>query len=77
MFKTKRKVPWMNIVNKVEISRFLFEGMIYGWKFVYTPSDVARGVEEYLEVVPIQEFGSGDVINYSDAFFENTGSIAV
>lgn len=54
-----------------EISRFLFEGMIYGWKFVYTPSDVVRGVEEYLEVVPIQEFGSADVINYSDAFFEN------
>lgn len=37
-----------------EMAPFLVNGMVYGWDFVYTPSDKARGVEEYFEIIPIQ-----------------------
>lgn len=55
-----------------DLSIFLMEGMVYGWKFVYTPSDKLRGVEEYLEVVPLKPFNQvdKDKIIYSDTFFE-------
>lgn len=55
-----------------DLSIFLMEGMVYGWKFVYTPSDNLRGVEEYLEVTPITPFNKDDreKIIYSDSFFE-------
>ncbi len=33
----------------------LLTGMIYGWKFDYTPSDKTRGVSEYFELTPVQE----------------------
>ncbi len=54
------------------LSEFLMEGMVYGWKFVYTPSDKLRGVEEYLEVEPVQAFTQADKdkIRYSDLYFE-------
>lgn len=35
---------------------FLFSGMVYGWNFVYVPSDKARGVEEYFEVTEVASF---------------------
>ena len=55
-----------------DLSEFLMEGMVYGWKFVYTPSDKVRGVEEYLEVIPELAFTEQDKakIRYSDQFFE-------
>lgn len=37
-----------------ETAPFLVNGMVYGWDFVYTPGDKARGVEEYFEIIPIQ-----------------------
>ena len=42
-----------------KIAPFIISGMVYGWNFVYVPSDKARGVEEYLEVT---EIVSSDVI---------------
>jgi len=36
-----------------EVAPFLVGGMVYGWEFSYTPSDKARGVEEYLEITEI------------------------
>jgi len=33
-----------------EVAPFLISGMVYGWDFVYTPSDAARNVEEYFEL---------------------------
>ena len=42
-----------------KIAPFIISGMVYGWNFVYVPSDKARGVEEYLEVT---EIVSADVI---------------
>lgn len=43
-----------------DLSRFLMGGMIYGWKFTYTPSDKARKVEEYFSLEPVKEISSGD-----------------
>ena len=41
-------------VNQIhKIAPFIITGMVYGWNFVYVPSDKARGVEEYLEVTEI------------------------
>lgn len=57
-----------------ELSIFLMEGMVYGWTFVYTPSDKLRGVEEYLEILPIKAFEEADreKITYSDSYFEES-----
>ncbi len=38
-----------------QIAPFLINGMVYGWHFVYVPSDKARGVEEFLEITEIQK----------------------
>lgn len=47
------------IKSMKETAPFLVNGMVYGWKFTYTPSDKARGVEEFFELTEIQ---SQDVI---------------
>ena len=36
-----------------KIAPLIINGMVYGWNFVYVPSDKARGVEEYLEITEI------------------------
>lgn len=58
-----------------EIVPFLMEGLVYGWDFVYTPSDKTRGVEEYLEVTPVRSAGdhnqSSFDIKYSSVWIEN------
>ena len=46
-----------------EVSPFLLEGMIYGWKFDYTPYDKARRVEEYFDFSPIQTLTDADKAN--------------
>lgn len=33
-----------------KLTPFMLEGLIYGWKFSYTPSDKQRGVSEYFSV---------------------------
>ena len=55
---------------------FLVEGLVYGWKFTYVPSDKTRGVEEYFEVEPIQNLKEGQqkdggTIEYSSVWIEN------
>ena len=68
-----------------EIVPFLMEGLVYGWNFVYTPSDKTRAVEEYMEVTPVRgdmgpstpSTGSGTPgttefdITYSSVWIEN------
>jgi hypothetical protein len=44
----------------LEEARILLSAMIYGYRFVYTPSDVLRGVEELFELIPIAEIPWGD-----------------
>lgn len=34
----------------------IFDGMVFGWNFVYVPSDKARAVEEYFEISEICSF---------------------
>ena len=43
-----------------EVTPYLLEGMIYGWKFDYTPYDKARRVEEYFEFSPVQTLTESD-----------------
>ena len=52
---------------------FLIEGLVYGWDFVYVPSDKTRGVEEYLEVTPVEasQNKSSFDIKYSSVWIEN------
>ena len=66
-----------------EIVPFLMQGLVYGWNFVYVPSDKSRGVEEYLEVTPVlspstssgtaknSSGTSGFDIKYSSVWIEN------
>jgi hypothetical protein len=44
----------------LEEARVLLSGMIYGYRFSYTPSDRARRVEDHFELVPIAEIRWGD-----------------
>jgi hypothetical protein len=44
----------------MEQSRLLLSGMIYGYRFVYTPSDRARGVADRFELTPVGEVIWGD-----------------
>jgi len=54
-----------------ETAPFLINGMLYGWEFIYTPSDKARGVEEYFEIIEIQpSSGIVNQIEYSSPLVE-------
>jgi hypothetical protein len=44
----------------LEEARILLSAMIYGYRFVYTPSDSLRGVEELFELDPVAEIPWGD-----------------
>ena len=56
-----------------ELAPFIITGMVYGWNFVYTPSDKLRNVEEYLEITEI--FPSENLkneITYDSPWLENS-----
>ncbi len=44
----------------LEEARFVFSGMIYGFKFVYTPSDATRKVAELFTFEPVAQIPWGD-----------------
>lgn len=48
------------IENLRAVARFVMGGMVYGWKFTYTPSDRARGVNEEFTLAPIMEIDKVD-----------------
>ena len=54
----KAKLPPVQELDTM--ARFVMGGMIYGWKFIYTPSDLSRKVDEYFEISPIKEIEKGD-----------------
>lgn len=55
-----------------EVSPYIIEGMVYGWDFVYTPLDRQRGVEEYFEILPKEDFSvSARNINYAYPWIED------
>lgn len=61
-------------VKKIkELAPFMVEGMVYGWKFDYTPSDKARGVKEYFEMEPVNTLSDAerDSIRFAHPWVEN------
>lgn len=44
----------------LEQARSVLGGMIYGYRFVYTPSDRSRGVADRFELTPLGEIAWGD-----------------
>jgi hypothetical protein len=54
----KPKAPPIQELN--DLARFVMSGMVYGWKFSYTPSDRARKVAEFFELIPIKEIEKND-----------------
>lgn len=55
-----------------ELAPFLLGGMVYGWEFVYTPSDKARGVEEYFELKEINPgYDIASHVQYSSPWIED------
>ena len=65
-----------SIARIKETVPFLMEGLVYGWNFVYTPSDKARGVEEYFEITPVRaadpSTGSGTTQSSGDTQISGT-----
>lgn len=49
---------------------FLLNGMVYGWRFEYTPSDKLRGVAEYFSTEEINTINDADIV-YTKPWFEN------
>lgn len=54
----KNKTPPIQELH--DISRFIVSGMLYGWKFSYTPPDNTRAVTEYFELSPIESIAIDD-----------------
>lgn len=55
------------------VAPYLLSGMIYGWKFEYTPSDKTRNVEEYFSFEPIAKISEEDPnINFTNPAFLDT-----
>lgn len=70
-----KRDSFANPTRKIrEISPFILSGMVYGWKFVYTPYDKARGVQEYFELSPVQELSDEEIksIKYAKPWIENS-----
>ena len=44
----------------LEDAAWIISGMIYGFDVIYTPLDLARNVDEYLEVKPVASISWGD-----------------
>ena len=44
----------------LEEARFVFSGMVYGFRFRYVPSDRARAVVEEFDLVPLHQIAWGD-----------------
>jgi len=44
----------------LEEARYVFSGMIYGFRYRYTPSDRARQVNEVFELKPVAQIAEGD-----------------
>jgi hypothetical protein len=53
-----KKAPPIQELNS--LARFVMGGMIYGWKFSYTPGDKTRNVAEYFSLEPVKEISSDD-----------------
>ena len=61
--------------NLQELAPFFIEGLVYGWNFSYTPSDMLRGVSEYFEIIPIVALPNEDYYyRFTDPNFQEDSS---
>lgn len=42
------------------VSKTIMEGMVYGWRFSYTPFDKRRGIAEEFELIPLKSISVDD-----------------
>lgn len=66
--------PYALPVSRLKvIAPFFVEGMVYGWRYEYTPSDKERGVKEYMEFEPVQELTEYEkkLIEFKNAAFKD------
>ncbi len=54
------------------LAPFLINGMVYGWNFVYTPSDKLRAIDEYFEISPINQIDTKEnPITYKNPWIQD------
>ncbi|MDA3810331.1 MAG: hypothetical protein PF518_08380 [Spirochaetaceae bacterium] len=59
------------IKRMLEEARWLFSGMIYGYKVTYTPSDISRSVDRFYKIETLAELQFGDPrLELYDTFHE-------
>lgn len=56
------------------LTPFMLEGLIYGWKFTYTPSDKLRGVNEYFSVEAVIPIRSDERLSFTDVRYISEGA---
>ena len=56
-----------------ELAPYILNGMVYGWRFDYTPSDIARGVAEYFEQTPVRALSDAQLakIHYAQPWVQD------
>lgn len=55
-----------------QLAPFVFQGMLFGWNFSYTPSDKLRNVKEYFDFSAQNTLPEQDKnISYKEPWFEN------
>lgn len=59
--------------NRIKnVAPFLINGMVYGWNFVYTPSDKMRAIDEYFEISPINQIDTkANPITYKNPWIQD------
>lgn len=70
--QTESESDYAYAISRIkEIVPFIMDGMVYGWEFVYTPSDKTRGVEEYFEFKVIESVEkTSNPVQYSSVWIE-------
>ncbi|WP_428770695.1 hypothetical protein V1L52_02335 [Treponema sp. HNW] len=56
------------------LTPFMLEGLIYGWKFSYTPSDKLRGVSEFFSVEALIPIASDERLSFTDVHYRSEGA---
>ncbi|OJF76462.1 MAG: hypothetical protein BKP49_07125 [Treponema sp. CETP13] len=66
--------PEFSIKSIQELLPYILEAQIYGWDFSYTPSDKARHVAEFFEIIPKNTISIKDPhIQYDSPLISNDG----
>ncbi|HZK20463.1 MAG TPA: hypothetical protein VFC68_07050 [Treponemataceae bacterium] len=67
--------PDFSIAAIQDVLPFILEGKLYGWNFIYTPSDKTRIIAEYFEFTPVQKVSIEDpLISYDSPMISDSSS---